>query len=160
MSYPKNECAPGSVEDRGGAKSNSKRPEAYRGIGFQCDIPFDQWPSVESAAFAVIVGDRERSGARKLLRRFLTRGGLKQALAQCPGRWLLVFLMTPGQPPVVTSVNTLQELIQSHRAILGMSKVVRGHVEVFHGLDAQTRAAIIEDGKAVALATAPVGGNA
>lgn len=131
---------------------------AYRGLGFHVDTPPDQWPAVESAAFVVVISDRQRSGGRKLLRRFLGRSRLRTALARLPGRFLV---LTCGHGGVAAQdARDLGELIEVHREVFAASRLVRGHIEVLHALDPLTRAAIIEDGKACALHTAPIGGHA
>lgn len=131
---------------------------AYRGLGFHVDTPPDQWPAVEAAALVVVIGDRERSGARKLLRRFLGRSRLRAALAKLPGRFVVLACGRRGVS--ASDARNLGELIEVHRDVFTMSRLVRGHVEVIHALDRDTRAAVIEAGKAFSLAAAPVGGRA
>lgn len=126
--------------------------------GLRFDAPVDEWPAVENAAMIFVIGDRQRPGARKLLRNFIGRSGLKQVLKQLQGRWIVLSLGRGGIS--ATDARDLAELLEVHRDVLTLSRLVSGHVEVFHGLDPETRAVVIEAGKAEALRTAPVGGSA
>jgi hypothetical protein len=131
---------------------------AYHGLGFNVDTPPDQWPAVESAAMVVVIGDRQRSAARKLLRRFLGRSRMRSTLAKLPGRFVVLACGHGGVS--ASDARDLGELIEVHRDVFTLSRLVRGHVEVIHALDRDTRAAVIADGKEQALRMAPIGGHA
>lgn len=140
------------------ATGETAQLQAYRRLGFHVDTPPDQWPAVEAAALVVVIGDRERSGARKLLRRFLGRSRFRRVFAQLSGRFVV---LACGRGGVTASdANGLAELLDVHRDVFTLSRLVRGHVEVLHAVDPVTRSAIIEAGKALSLAAAPVGGCA
>lgn len=122
------------------------------------DVPFEEWPPVEQSALVIVVGDRQRPGARKLLRRFLGRAGLQRVLRELRGRWILIACGHVGV--TATEAGSVGELIEAHRDVLAFSRLVNGHVEVFHALDAETRAAVIIDSREHALRIAPVAGSA
>jgi hypothetical protein len=126
-------------------------------MGFNVDAPPDQWP-VEAPALCVVVGDRQRPGARKLLRRFLGRAGLRKVLARLPGRFVVIACGHGGVS--ASDARDLGELLEVHRDVFALAPLLHSHVEIFHGLDRQTRDAVIEAGKAQALRMAPIGGRA
>lgn len=159
MTNRKERGAPGRFDGNPGAQERTReRPEAYRGIGFQCDIPLEQWPAVEKSAAIVLVGDRERAGARKMIRRFIGRPRLRQLMKALPGRWLFITLGHAGM--TAGSTSSVAGLIELHEGIFALSRLVRGHIEVFHGLDAETRALVVEAGKKHDLQMAPARGRA
>jgi hypothetical protein len=132
--------------------------QPYRALGFHVDTPWSEWPAVDRAALVVVIGDRQRSGARKLLRRFLGRSRLREALAKLSGRFV-VLACSHGRV-IAQDATDIVELLELHREVFSVSRLVRGHVEVIHALDPRTRAAVIEDGKRFSLAAAPIGGRA
>lgn len=132
--------------------------QACRGLGFHVDTPPETWPPIESLAMCFVIGDRQRSAARKLLRRFIGRRGLKRVLERLHGRWIVLACGRAGIS--ATEARDLAELLDVHRDVFTLSRLMRGHVEIFHGLDPETRAVIIEAGKAQALRMAPIGGRA
>jgi hypothetical protein len=144
---------PGSADE-----TVKKQPESYSGVGLRVDIPLERWPAVEQSAAIVIVGDRERTLARKFIRRFVGRARLKQLLKALPGKWLIVTLTHGGM--MAGSTSSVAGLIDLHRRVLASAQVLPGHVELYHFLDAETRAAVVADSKQFDLSLAETKGAA